>query len=366
MAQAIWADEFARSVPDIEEDDDDEGLWHVRMSSDEVKVLSTTRLDDLFRLSLVDAETLVWQPGMKSWTPLGQVAGIDDDDDDAPATVPRPPTPPRPTPPRPVVQPLEPFGLVSAPRPVHIAPVIPLAPVVAKPVQPAVTYRPPTNVRPIMISEMYPERRGGFGRFLLGLALITGLAVTLYRNDVVRNVAKSAKLEGVYAKLEKALGGPSFGTPQSLDRFAPAAAVAAPEADAVEAPQLAAAISLPTPAPATPAAPKAASASDPSPKVVSLDSLPVEKAAAAPEEKAADKTAAHAAKSSAPAAKSAPVAKSAAPAKKAAEPEPVAEPEKPRKRSLRDAIKWAVTPNTTFKPAKKKRGAEFDPLNPNL
>src|SRR5262245_8158315 len=130
MAQAIWADEFARSVPDIEEDDDDSGLWHVRMSSDEVKVLSTTRLDDLFRLPLVDTETRVWQPGMKSWTPLGEVAGLEEDD--APTTVPRPPTPPtppRPVPPRPVVQPLEPFGLVSAPRPLPPAP---------KPIQPAV------------------------------------------------------------------------------------------------------------------------------------------------------------------------------------------------------------------------------------
>jgi hypothetical protein len=304
---------------------------------------------------------------MKSWTPLGQVAGIDDDDDDAPATVPRPPIPPRPVPPRPVVQPLEPFGLVSAPRPVHVAPVIPLTPVIAKPVQPAVTYRAPASVRPITISEMYTtERGGGFGRFLLGLALIAGLAVTLYRNDVVRNVAKSAKLEGVYAKLEKALGGPGFGTPQSLDRFA-AAVAGAPEADAAaEAPALAAAIGLPKEAPAAPVAAKSPAASDAtSPKVVSLDSLPVEKAAAA-EEKSADKPAAPVAKSSAPVAKSAPVTKSSAPAKKAVEPEPVAEPEKPRKASLRDAIKWAVTPNTTFKPAKKKRGAEFDPLNPNL
>ena len=86
MAQAIWADEFARSVPDIEEDQD-EDLWHVRMSPDDVKVLSLTRLDDLFRLSLVDAETEVWQPGMKSWVPLGVVAGIEDEEPAKPRTL---------------------------------------------------------------------------------------------------------------------------------------------------------------------------------------------------------------------------------------------------------------------------------------
>src|SRR5262245_62454140 len=99
------------------------------MSSDEVKVLSTTRLDDMFRLSLVDSETLVWQPGMKNWVPLGVVAGMEDDDS-APTTVPRPPTPaysapPRPVPPgpvpaRPVVQPLGPYGSVCRPRAVPV------------------------------------------------------------------------------------------------------------------------------------------------------------------------------------------------------------------------------------------------------
>jgi len=160
MAQAIWADEFARSVPDIEEDDD-EDLWHVRMSSDEVKVLSLTRLDDMFRLSLVDAETLVWQPGMKNWVPLGVVAGIEQDSEPV-TTVPRPPAPPappRPVAPRPVVQPLEPFGLVSAPQPLSVVP---------KPIAtPAIKYQAPENTRPITISEIYSvERDGAFGRFL--------------------------------------------------------------------------------------------------------------------------------------------------------------------------------------------------------
>ncbi|HVJ14205.1 MAG TPA: hypothetical protein VM686_02145, partial [Polyangiaceae bacterium] len=251
MAQAIWADEFARSVPDIEEDQD-EDLWHVRMSPDDVKVLSLTRLDDLFRLSLVDAETEVWQPGMKSWVPLGVVAGIEDEE---PATtVPRPPRPP--SPPRPVVQPLDPFGMVSAPKPLPVIPK-PLAPV-------AITYPTPESVRPITISEIYTvERGGGFGRFLIGLALIAGLAVTLYRNDVVRNVAKSAQLEGVYAKVEKALGGPSFGTPQSLDKLAAALGVSeTPSMEPLAAAPLAAAIELPKAAPVTPAAtPKTTQAS---------------------------------------------------------------------------------------------------------
>lgn len=353
MAQAIWADDFARSVPDIEEDDDEE-LWHVRMSSDDVKVLSLTRLDDLFRLSLVDESTLVWQPGMKSWLPLGVVAGLEPDS--AAPTVPRalpPPTPP----PRPVVQPLEPFGLVSAPQPLP-------TPVVAKPIATApLRYQVPESVRPITISDIhtFDERGGGFGRWVLALAMIAGLAVTLYRNDVVRNLARSARLDGVYAKLEGALGGPSFGTPRSVETLT-AAALTLPETNAAPSPSAAPAAAPPPSSPAAPSAERATEkAAEPAgkgtPAVVSLESLPLEGAAPA------DKTAAPAARPA--------VTEKAAPAAKS-------EPEKPSgPPTLDDAIRSAVGPRAgkakaaapASAPAKKTRrggASDFDPLNPKL
>jgi hypothetical protein len=58
----------------------DEELWHVRLSPDEVKILTLDQLDDLFRLEVIEADALVWQPGMDEWLPLNVVAGLGDDD----------------------------------------------------------------------------------------------------------------------------------------------------------------------------------------------------------------------------------------------------------------------------------------------
>jgi hypothetical protein len=347
MAQAIWADEFARSVPDIEEDEDDE-LWHVRMSSDDVKVLSLTRLDDLFRLSLVDESTLVWQPGMGNWLPLGQVAGIEADS--SPTTVqrklPAPPAPPRPVAP---LAPLDPFGMVSAPKPVPLRPV-------TQPVAAAFRFDVPESTRPITISEIYPvQQGGGFGRWLLGLAMVAGLAVTLYRNDVVRGAAHSARLDAAYAKLEQALGGPSFGTPRSVEGLTAAAAAAITLPESL--PSLSAAAQAASPTPPAAAvqekAPDAKSAEPSAPAVVSLDSLPVEKATAPAEP---EKSVTPSAKASAPSVKAEPV---------------VEKPSGPP--SLKDAIRASVSPRSSkpaSAPAKKRRGtggtSDFDPLNGKL
>ena len=73
----------------------DDDLWHVRMSHSEVKQLTLEQLDDLFRLELIEASTLIWQPGMDEWLPLSVVAGLGDDE---PETVSIPVTePPAPT-----------------------------------------------------------------------------------------------------------------------------------------------------------------------------------------------------------------------------------------------------------------------------
>src|SRR6187402_1237483 len=67
-------------MPDAATAAKDDEQWHVALAPGEVKVVSLEQLDDLFRLSIVDAETKVWQPGMSEWLPLGVIAGMDDDE----------------------------------------------------------------------------------------------------------------------------------------------------------------------------------------------------------------------------------------------------------------------------------------------
>jgi len=74
----------------------DEELWHVRLSPDEVKVLTLDQLDDLFRLEVIEADALVWQPGMDEWLPLSVVAGLGDDDGPS-VSIPVSEPPPAPT-----------------------------------------------------------------------------------------------------------------------------------------------------------------------------------------------------------------------------------------------------------------------------
>jgi hypothetical protein len=66
-----------------------------------------------------------------------------------------------------------------------------------------------------------PSGGGAGGRFVLALAFIVGVGVTLYRNDVLRQAAVSAGKEGTYLKVEAALGGPGFGTPRAVQLSAP-------------------------------------------------------------------------------------------------------------------------------------------------
>ena len=75
--------------------DESDELWHVRMSADEVKVLTLEQIDDLFRLEVIDADTQLWQPGMDEWLPLRVVAGLDEEEV---VNVSVPPSAPPPTP----------------------------------------------------------------------------------------------------------------------------------------------------------------------------------------------------------------------------------------------------------------------------
>jgi GYF domain 2 len=207
-AEAVsWDDWSAVNQPPIVEDD----KWHVALAPGEVKVVSLEQLDDLFRLSIVDAETKVWQNGMSEWQPLRVIADLDDVPVAEPKrTYPKPPSP-RSAPPPPRPQSLapapafaEPFGL-AATQPAFVTPI---------------AIQPIASVRPLTVSTRAPApRRGGdFGRLLIALSLVAGVGVSLYRNGVLHDVAQSTHRESLFARLESALGGPSFGTLRAVEQ----------------------------------------------------------------------------------------------------------------------------------------------------
>jgi hypothetical protein len=148
-------------------------------------------------------------------------------------------------------------------------------------------------------------------------AAIVGLVITLYRNDVLHAGARTVGQEAAYLKLEAALGGPGFGTPRAVEPMAKAAAALQEIA--------------PLPAP-TSASKYEASRSD-----------------------ASDSS-------------STPSTKVTTPSR----PEPkLASPSPQPQAASRPAVTRPVadTPNPVFKQpkgAKKAKGNEFDPLNPNL
>jgi hypothetical protein len=61
----------------------------------------------------------------------------------------------------------------------------------------------------------------------MALAVVAGLAITLYRNGVLRDLAVSTRQETAFLSLESALGGPGFGTPRAIDALPKATTAAA-------------------------------------------------------------------------------------------------------------------------------------------
>jgi hypothetical protein len=66
------------------------------MDADDMKRMNIDQLGDAFRLSLIDASTLVWQTGMDGWRRLGSIADVEDDDQDETRALWAPPPPPPP------------------------------------------------------------------------------------------------------------------------------------------------------------------------------------------------------------------------------------------------------------------------------
>jgi len=323
-AEAISWDDWSVSNPPPIADDD---KWHVEFEPNEVKIVSLEQLDDLFRLSIVDSETKVWQAGMSEWQPLRVIAGLDEQPAPQPKRAPpKPPTPlrsvaPSVRPPAPAPRSVAPAPSVRppAPAPRSVAPapsVRPPAPAprsatpsvrpappparpeyvasasfYPEPIQatpsaypPAVAYAAPiafaapvhamSSVRPLVVSHAPPIARGGggLGRFLVGLSLLAGISVTAYRNDFVRDGAHAAHQDALYARLESALGGPAFGTLRALEQRT----AAQPAIELGSSNEAAIRTAIAVPSPAAPSAPTAAIGTT-TPPVVSLESLAPEK-----------------------------------------------------------------------------------------
>src|SRR5450755_4108392 len=115
MVESARRDDWSASNAAAINDDE---KWHVALAPGEVKIVSLEQLDDLFRLSIVDSETKVWQEGMTEWQPLGVIAGIEDKPAPEPKrSHPKPPSPRSSPPPAPR------RSVPSPPRPPSRAPV---------------------------------------------------------------------------------------------------------------------------------------------------------------------------------------------------------------------------------------------------
>jgi hypothetical protein len=345
----------------------DQEIWHVLVASDDMKRMNVDQLDDAFRLDIVDASTLVWKAGMRTWQRLGSLAGIEEDE---PETITKQMTPEtlaqlmplRPPPPPP---PLRPRSLAPTPPPPRPAPVPAFktqqfaAPLVATPMYVPQLHAPDPYVLPKrranLPSEVDFRRRSGgvrLGRWLIGLLLVTTGVLVCYRQNLLREGARRIGIENKYLYGEKrVLSFVTATAPSSvqnaLKRLAllpgPNATPAVMTASSPP-PSLTPRAPQPSVAPAIETA-KAASSADSDVKTVSLDSLPVlgaEPAAAKVEAKLAapaPKTVAPraAAVASKPAVKAEPRAKKVQldeedepapkPKAKKAEPKPEPEPE---------------------------------------
>jgi hypothetical protein len=353
-----------------------------------MKRMNVEQLDDAFRLSLVDASTMVWKAGMKTWQSLGAVAGIEDE----PETVVRwiePPPPPRPLArpaPRPPSPSRKPAAIPASFQTAHTA-VTPVfaAPLVAPVYTPALQAPDPYVLpkrRVAIPSEVDFRRASGgvrWGRWLVAFLLLTGGVLGAYRQNLLREGARRMGVENKYIAGERRVTAfvAAKAPPQVKQVLTRLALLPGP--NAAPPPVVRAAAPAPTPAAAAPLAaaampaavqPPSSSPSEPEVKTVSLDSLPVLGA----ETEAAPKEAAPAAAAPAPAPRAktatAPVAVKAAPAPApkrakatpaAEKPEPIAKAEpKPKAKAeppppanenpLKAAIRQAIAADA----AKKK------------
>jgi hypothetical protein len=185
----------------------DNEIWHV-MIADDMKRMNLDQLDDAFRLSVVDASTLVWKAGMNTWRRLGSIADLDESE---PAAHRAPPPPPRPLPPpapaRPAAFAPAPAFPVAPAKTSPLAPAFPAAPVKTLPLTAAYSpqlfapnaYAPPR--RAAFESEVDFRRRSGgvrWGRWFAASLVISVAFLAAYRQNLLRSGARALGLEQKY------------------------------------------------------------------------------------------------------------------------------------------------------------------------
>ena len=261
----------------------DNEIWHVLIASDDMKRMNVEQLDDAFRLSLVDASTMVWKAGMKTWQSLGAVAGIDDEPEFiAPPPPPRPmarPVPRPPSPTRPPAAAATNFYAVTAP--VFAAPLV--APVYTPHLHAPDPYVLPKRRAAIPSEVDFRRSSSGvrWGRWLVALLLVTGGVLGAYRQNLLREGARRLGVEGKYLYGEHrvtafVMANAPWQVKNALTRLA-----LLPGPNALPAPAPVAQRVAPAPVVATAAAaavppePPAAANRESELKTVSLDSLPV-------------------------------------------------------------------------------------------
>jgi hypothetical protein len=254
----------------------DNETWHVLMAADDMKRMNVEQLDDAFRLSLIDASTLVWQAGMQGWRRLGSIADVEDDPEES----------------------IETWAAASPPRPAtHAAQTQLLAPVYA-PAMSAVDPFVFSQRRAELPDEVDFRRASGsvrWGRRLVALLLITGGVLGAYRQNLLRDGARRIGIESQYLTAEQRvsafvrataptpvkralerlalLPGPNA-LPQPVASFdsTPVAATLSPKPVT---PTSVAPVAAPPPCVAVPVAVAKEPKEEPEVKTVSFDSLPV-------------------------------------------------------------------------------------------
>jgi hypothetical protein len=253
-------------------------IYHVQFADNDVHRMSLEKLDDCFRLGVINETTLVWTDGMPEWQTLAQVAGLNEPEPLSPPPAPcatrRPKRPKPSTPPsrRPVTRKDAGWRLPALPPvptlppsrrheasagPVAGAPVAPsfTAPVAEVAPGPGASAWPPGSavpasvlpepvttaiplqaIAPVAASPAPAELDGALlspraewrsriqWALMLG-TLLAGALITLYRTDALLAGAESLNLGSSFLELEQRwLGGPPDRVPrQTLPLVQPAA-----------------------------------------------------------------------------------------------------------------------------------------------
>lgn len=67
-------------MSDFEATDDTETVWHVQLSSGDVRVMTLDELDDAYQEGVISDDNYVWEDGSDNWQTLGELLGTDSDE----------------------------------------------------------------------------------------------------------------------------------------------------------------------------------------------------------------------------------------------------------------------------------------------